>query len=118
MYLSVELLHLHLVQFLADQLEPHVAILDHLLQVFLGLQEGDELLLVAGLFEGGHPLCDAAVDLCQILIFGVDEVFDGVSRLLELELHLVHFLYLVSFGGLLGEGFFLGAFAEAEPGSH
>ena len=93
-YLSVELLQLDLIKLLTHQFESHISILYHLLQILLGPQKRNQLFFIARLLESRYLFSDIGVDLRQILVFSIDEVFYCVSGLLQLELNLIHFLDL------------------------
>ena len=86
-YILVELLHLYLVQLVVDCLQPHLSAVDYILEVLLGLEQGHQLLLVAGLFELWHFFCDLVVELGDVPVLQADEVLDLVAGHLQLVLH-------------------------------
>lgn len=94
MYLFVELLHLDFCEFVIDQLEADISLLDHVEQVLLGLEEGEKFLLILGLLVAWQFLLDLLVQRVDVCLLLGNEALDLVTGLLQLHLHHVHALDL------------------------
>jgi hypothetical protein len=93
-YFFIELLQFYFCKFVVDKSQSNISLLDHVEQILLGLEEGQQFLLVLRLLVLGQFLLDLCVDLADVCLLLADEDLDLVAGLLQLHLHDVHALDL------------------------
>lgn len=97
------MLHLHISDSFCDGPYPDIGLLNEVVELFLGLQEGQKFLLVFVLLILSE---DLLLELVPLFLFVVDEVLDVIPCLFEFGFHDVDFGYFGNCSGYRWLGLF------------